>query len=374
MSWEMLKLGDIVTVKTGKYDANHSVEDGVYPFYTCALEPFRSNTFSFDDELILLPGNGANVGEVMYYNGKVEAYQRTYVLHEIKASVKYVYYYLKYCWKKTLTNQQFGSATNYIRINNITSLEIPLPPLSTQQRIAEILDKADALRRKDQALLKKYDDLAQAIFMDMFGDPVKNEMEWKKERLGNSIKKVQIGPFGTQLHESDYVLDGIPVINPMHIGDLKIKPNYKYSISKEKYNELDQYHLSVGDVILARRGEMGRCAIVGEKEKGFLCGTGSLFISVDKNKLEPLFLVYVLSRKSSRIALENASAGTTMSNLNKNIVNEFKVILPNIEKQRAFVKAIRISEQNIDLTNQLLSNSNTLFQSLLQQAFKGELV
>lgn len=92
---------------------------------------------------------------------------------------------------------------------------------------------------------------------------------------------------------------------------------------------------------------MERCAIVGENEKGFLCGTGSLFISVDRDKLEPLFLVYVLSRKSSRIALENASAVITMANLNKNIVNDFKVILPNIEKQRAFVKAMKILEQKM---------------------------
>ena len=118
---------------------------------------------------------------------------------------------------------------------------------------------------------------------------------------------------------------------------------------------------------------MGRCAIVGEKEKGFLCGTGSLFISVNKTNLEPLFLVYILSRKSSKIALENASAGTTMANLNKNIINDFKVILPPITKQKAFVKSIKVSEKNLEIVNQTLTQSEALFQSLLQAAFKGEL-
>ena len=90
-----VKLSEILKVKTGKYDANHEDKNGEYDFFTCALKPSKANTFSFDDEVIILPGNGANVGEVIYHNGKLEAYQRTYVLHEIKCNVKYLYYILK---------------------------------------------------------------------------------------------------------------------------------------------------------------------------------------------------------------------------------------------------------------------------------------
>lgn len=374
MSWKIKKLGNILSISTGKYDVNHSVMDGQYPFYTCAMLPFKSNTFSFDDEVILLPGNGANVGEVMYFKGKFEAYQRTYVLHKINANVKYLFYYMKGYWKNAILNNQYGSATNYIRLDNITDLQIPLPPLPIQKRIAEILDTADALRRKDQELLRKYDELAQAIFIDMFGDPVKNEKGFAKIKLGECLDNIQIGPFGTQLHESDYIKNGIPLINPMHIGDLKIKPNYNYSISEEKYLELPQYHLKVDDVILGRRGEMGRCAIVTKEQGKCLCGTGSLFLTVKKELLDPLFLVYVLSRKTTKIALENVSAGTTMANLNKNIIRDFEIILPNIAKQKDFVNAIKMSEKSIEFTNELVNKSNHIFDSLLQQAFKGELV
>ena len=92
---EKVEAGTILKVKTGKYDANHAKENGNYQFFTCALVPFWTDTYSFDDEVIILPGNGANVGEVLYYKGKLEAYQRTYVLHEIKCNVKYLYYILK---------------------------------------------------------------------------------------------------------------------------------------------------------------------------------------------------------------------------------------------------------------------------------------
>jgi type I restriction enzyme S subunit len=192
--------------------------------------------------------------------------------------------------------------------------------------------------------------------------------------LGECLENIQIGPFGTQLHESDYIKNGIPLINPMHIGDLKIKPNHNYSISEEKYLELPQYHLKVDDVILGRRGEMGRCAIVTKEQGKCLCGTGSLFLTVKKELLDPLFLVYVLSRKTTKIALENVSAGTTMANLNKNIITDFEIILPNIAKQKDFVNAIKMSEQSIEFTYQLLNKSNHIFDSLLEQAFNGDLV
>jgi type I restriction enzyme S subunit len=263
---------------------------------------------------------------------------------------------------------------NNVSVTDLKEVQIPLPPLPIQKRIAEILDAADALRHKDKELLRKYDELAQAIFIDMFGDPVKNEKGFAKIKLGECLENIQIGPFGTQLHESDYIKNGIPLINPMHIGDLKIKPNHNYSISEEKYLELPQYHLKVDDVILGRRGEMGRCAIITEEQGKCLCGTGSLFLTVKKELLDPLFLVYVLSRKTTKIALENVSAGTTMANLNKNIISDFEIILPNIAKQKDFVSSIKMSEQSIEFTNKLVNKSNHIFDSLLQQAFKGELV
>ena len=93
-----IPLKEILKVKTGKHDANHAKVNGEYFFFTCAIKPLKASTYSFDDEVIILPGNGANVGEVLYHLGKLEAYQRTYVLHEIQAYVKYRYHYLKKFW------------------------------------------------------------------------------------------------------------------------------------------------------------------------------------------------------------------------------------------------------------------------------------
>jgi type I restriction enzyme S subunit len=376
MSWEKVKFSDIFNFENkSKNKAGDGLIEGKYPFYTSsAILSKYLNQFSHEKTSLIF-GTGGNAS--IHFCEKPFSVSTDCLVAVSKDKIscypKFVYYYLS--GNINILEEGFkGAGLKHISKSFINDIEIPLPPLPIQQRIAEILDAADALRRKDHELLRKYDELAQAIFIDMFGDPVKNEKGYAKIKLGECLENIQIGPFGTQLHESDYIKNGIPLINPMHIGDLKIKPNHNYSISEEKYLELPQYHLKVDDVILGRRGEMGRCAIVTKEQGKCLCGTGSLFLTVKKELLDPLFLVYVLSRKTTKIALENVSAGTTMANLNKNIITDFEIILPNIAKQKDFVNAIKMSEQSIEFTYQLLNKSNHIFDSLLEQAFNGDLV
>jgi len=393
MNWETVKLGEIAETSSGG-TPNRSIEKywvgGSIPWIKsgqlkdCIIDGAEeyiseeglqnSSAKFFKKGTLLLALYGATAGKLGFLGLDATTNQAicAIVPKYGNLNTKYLYYYLLTKRNEIIIDSAGGAQPN-ISQNYVQQIKIPLPPLPIQRRIAEILDAADALRRKDQELLQKYDELAQAIFIDMFGDPVKNEKGFKFVMLGDCLDNIQIGPFGTQLHESDYIKNGIPVINPMHIGDLKIKPNYNYSISEEKYYELPQYHLKENDIILGRRGEMGRCAIVTKNQGKCLCGTGSLYLTVKNELLDPLFLVYVLSRKSTKIALENVSAGTTMANLNKSIINDFKIILPNIEKQRDFVKAVKLSEESIEHTMGLIDKSAIIFNSLLQKAFKGEL-
>ena len=109
----------------------------------------------------------------------------------------------------------------------------------------------------------------------MFGDPVINEKEWRTVPLSD-VAEVRIGPFGSLLHKEDYIEGGHALVNPSHIIDGKIIPDEELTITDEKYAALSAYKLEIGDVVLGRRGEMGRCAVV--NNDGFLCGTGSMII------------------------------------------------------------------------------------------------
>lgn len=266
-----------------------------------------------------------------------------------------------------------GTTRQRISRGNFSKLKVSVPPLLEQRRIASILDKVDELRQKRQQAIEKLDQLLPATFMDMFGDPVSNPKGFKVAKLAEQVDLIQIGPFGTQLHQEDYIENGIPLINPSHIKNGKIIPNDKLTVSKSKHEELTQYHLRLNDVLLGRRGEMGRCAVVTEKEVGWLCGTGSLFIRPNREKINPFFLELLLSSDSIKKYLENVSQGQTMANLNKSIVGAIPLILPSIEIQnKFFIISEKIDKMKSEFKN-AKNRANNLFESLQNQAFSGNL-
>ncbi|UOH75867.1 restriction endonuclease subunit S [Acinetobacter schindleri] len=296
----------------------------------------------------------------------------------IKDSSKVDNKYLQYVLNDPKTRKYYKKfASGGLQINlgksDLLNVEIFLPPLAEQRRIASILDKADELCLKRQQAIEKLDQLLQATFIDMFGDPVSNPKGFKVAKLAEQVDLIQIGPFGTQLHQEDYIENGIPLINPSHIKNGKIIPNDKLTVSKSKHEELTQYHLRLNDVLLGRRGEMGRCAVVTEKEVGWLCGTGSLFIRPNREKINPFFLELLLSSDSIKKYLENVSQGQTMANLNKSIVGAIPLILPSIEIQnKFFIISEKIDKMKSEFKN-AKNRANNLFESLQNQAFSGNL-
>ena len=140
--WEWVKLGELVSISTGQYDANHARENGEYAFFTCSYTPMKCDTYSYEGQGILLPGNGANVGLSIFYEGKFDAYQRTYVLQGYSnLFLKYIHYMLIGNWKEYNANKLYGGATPYIKLGNIENYPVALPPVQEQQRIVEKLEQ-----------------------------------------------------------------------------------------------------------------------------------------------------------------------------------------------------------------------------------------
>lgn len=281
---------------------------------------------------------------------------------EEKADLKYLYYKMQTISVDKDLHKRYW-------ISKYSQLEISLPPLSTQKNIAAKLDKAQEIISYNKQLLEKYDKLTQSLFIDMFGDPVRNEKGWEKVKLGN-VSKVRIGPFGSLLHQEDYIEGGVPLVNPSHIKNGKILIDKKLTISSDKIKELESYRLKEGDVILARRGEMGRCAIVNKIEDGYLCGTGSIFIRPNDENLDELYLYKVLSSNSFKNILENSAKGITMKNLNSKIVFDLDIPLPSMKLQDRFALSIEKIEIQKQWAQETLVKSEELFQSLLKESFK----
>ncbi|WP_427450582.1 restriction endonuclease subunit S [Litorimonas sp. WD9-15] len=262
-----------------------------------------------------------------------------------------------------------GSAQLNFGPSHLKKMTIKLPPLPEQKRIAAILDQADALRRQRQRALDHLNQLGQSIFYEMFLDGG----NYEKKDLIDCVDRIQIGPFGSLLHQADYIENGIPLVNPKHINGGKIEPQTKVSITEKKYEELERYHMRTGDVVMARRGEMGRCAVVDAEANGYLCGTGSLFIRSNLDLIRPFFLQRFLSSPRTIQILENEASGVTMLNLNAKALKALPIPTPPISKQIEFEE--KVSERSVltksmELNHQKLED---LFASLQQRAFRGEL-
>jgi type I restriction enzyme S subunit len=252
-------------------------------------------------------------------------------------------------------------------------------------KLEKLLDKVDACQQrlaKIPVLIKRFRQsiLAAACSGRLTADWRENNPdseEWRSVELLEVSERIQIGPFGTQLHKADYVSNGVPLINPTHIQGSKIAHDPEFSVSKSKVKELENYVLKENDIIMGRRGEMGRCALVSRKERGWLCGTGSLFVR-PKSGVSPQYLFLILRSPETKAFLENESKGTTMSNLNLEILEKVPVFISSLAEQQA---VSRRAEAMFALADQIearyakaKAHVEKLTQSILAKAFRGELV
>ena len=237
--------------------------------------------------------------------------------------------------------------------------------MQKQVEIVNVLDKVVGIIQARENELSKLDDLVKARFVELFGDPITNPYSWNKLEL-KELADLKIGPFGSLLHKEDYIEGGHALVNPSHIVDGRIIIDPKLTVSEEKYAELSAYHLKVGDVVMGRRGEMGRCAVV--EEEGLLCGTGSLLIR-PKGKVTADYIQKIISYPTFKKTIEDMAVGQTMPNLNVPIVSGFRIITPPIEVQNSYYDFVAQVDKSKAAIQKSLNKLQILFDSLMQEYF-----
>ena len=225
-----------------------------------------------------------------------------------------------------------GSTIPHIYFKDYGRLEVPLPPLEVQKQIVSQLGLVEAQIMQAEVQIEQLDSLVKSRFVEMFGDPCDSKSGKKRSRI-DSFCELRIGPFGSALHKEDYVSDGHPLVNPSHIVNGTVRPDWDLTITDDKYESLAAYHLFPGDVVLGRRGEIGRCAVV--DKSGMICGTGCMIIRPGR-KVRSDYLQRVVSFPSFSRALEIKAVGVTMKNLNAKIVGSAEVYLPQLKDQDSF--------------------------------------
>lgn len=363
---QKVKLGDICTKQSSAY-AQKDLNDleGEYPIYGASGFIKKINIYHQDKDYVAVVKDGAGIGRTMYLPAKSSVIGTLqYLIPKEGIEPKYLYYAVK---SSHLEKYYTGATIPHIYFKDYQNEPIILYGKDEQIHVASILEKVEKIIEIRKQELKQLEELIKSRFVEMFGDPVENPHGFKKVAL-SELAEIKIGPFGSLLHKEDYIEDGHPLLNPSHIVDGKVVPDSKLTISDKKYNELEAYHLHTGDVVMGRRGEMGRCAVV--PSEGFLCGTGSLLIRT-RGEVTADYIQKTISFPSFRKTIQDMAVGQTMPNLNVPIVSRFQIIKPPIEVQNSYYKFVTQLDKSKLIIQKSLDELETLNEALMQKYFGG---
>jgi type I restriction enzyme S subunit len=277
---------------------------------------------------------------------------------------KYAYYLLH---KVHIPDTGYDRKFKYLK-----STKIPLPPLPTQKKIAAILDAADAHRQKTKQLLAKYDELAQSIFLEMFGDPVTNPKGWEVINFDELVSEDCPLTYGIVQPGEEYE-HGIPCVRPVDLTHQYVGISNLKKIDPSISKKFKRTILKGGELLLSVRGSVGVLSIAKSTLKGCNVTRGIVPIWFDSEVSNKIFFYYLYKSISVQRRLSELSKGATLIQINLKDLRDLRLIKPRIETQNRFAERVSLIEEQIEKLNDIMRKSEDLFNSLLQKAFKGEL-
>lgn len=359
--WEIKKLGDCCNIQTGKLDANARVENGRYPFYTCDSMPYRIDTYAFDTEAILISGNGSLVGHVNYYNGKFNAYQRTYVLTKFTSFyVPFLIHFLRKYLRPYIMDNKKGGCIPYITLPILKNFLIPVPLLPEQEHIVAELDCLSSIIEKQKEQLNELDNLAQSIFYTMFGDPITNEKGWNTKTI-KDVAPQQEYKDEVPCVDGKYWLLNLDMVSS-NTGEIIEKCYFDYA---EIGNSTITFN---GDNVLYSKLRPYLNKVVIPDGIGY--ATSELVpLKPQQSILNKIYLAYLL-RSSSFVKYISAKvAGAKMPRVSMNDFRCFDVMLPPLSLQQEFASKIEAIEKQKELIKQSIAETETLFNSRMDYYF-----
>lgn len=369
----MARLGDYVRIRTGKLDANASSENGQYPFFTCSVEPLKIDIYSYDCECVLVAGNGDL--NVKYYNGKFDAYQRTYIIEsddKSVLSVPYLYCFLdKYV--ETLRKQSIGGVIKYIKLGNLTEAQIPLCNVDEQNKVVEKLGKVNALIEKRNQQLSKLDELVKVRFVEMFGDPVINDRGWLIDKLGNYMTTLtDFSANGSyELLDSNVVMYDEPnyaiMVRTTDLESGNLTSGVKY-IDESAYNLLDKSKLFGGELIMNKIGSAGKIYVMPHINHPASLGRNAFMFRFD-SRLDMTYLYALLTSDYGVNEIQQYVRGAVTKTITKDSTRSIRIIVPPIELQNEFADFVKQVDKSKLSIQQSLEKLETLKKSLMQQYF-----
>ncbi len=402
MSWPMVKLGDICDLQNGYAFKSSDYVDSSQTL-SCRMSNIRpGGVFDIDYNSRFLPDDFATkYSQFMLNDGDViiamtdladspkilgvptvvETSGRNILLNQrvgklvIKDTSLIHFPYLKLALNYPKVREVYKRyAGGGLQINlgkaDLLSVEIPLPPLAEQKRIAAILDKADAIRRKRQQAIQLADDFLRAVFLEMFGDPVTNPKGWDVKHLGE-ITSFENGDRSSNYPSGeDVVNSGVLFLSTKNIVADSLDLRHKQFITEEKFNQLSRGKARKGDLIITLRGTLGACCIFDcEYEKAFI--NAQMMIIRPAKELVAGFLHDFLVTESIKSHFQRIGQGAAVPQLTAKQFKELLIPLPTLELQLKYETIRRfVLATTVKLSGR---EEQDFFNSLSQKAFSGQL-
>ena len=328
-------------------------------------------------EDVIIAWDGANAGTVSYgLTGFIGSTLARIRLLSQDFFTPYLGHFLKSKFKDIQRNCT-GATIPHVSKPHLLSLKIPLPPLEEQKKIAVVLDKTDALRRKQHKALKLCDQFLKATFIGMFGDPVKNPRQFPLHQLKNfyvdSKNGTKCGPFGSALKKGEYVDSGVPVWNMDNINkDGSFNPNIRLWITPSKFTDLKKYSTQKNDIIISRAGTVGKMCVINSSYEDAIISTNLIRVRFGA-KLLPIYFVSLMNYCKGRVGNLRTGPDGTFTHMNTGVLDNLKFPYPPLKYQNKFAeiaKKVKATKEEIQISLNKLDNT---FNALSQKAFKGEL-
>ena len=349
---------------------------GPYPYYGANGQQGTIDDFIFDEPLVLLAEDGGHFGDpdrgIAYrVSGKTWVNNHAHVLRpkdEIDLG-----FLCRVLENYDVTPWVTGTTRGKLTQAGAAQVVVPVPPLPEQQRIAAILDKADALRAKRRAALGQLDTLTQSIFLDMFGDPATNSKGWPVERLGNLMTEVHRYP---TYYDITYVEEGVPEIRGELLngdGTIVTEPTALRYISRETSKRFARTVLAEGDLVMSVRGTVGKVAVIPAELAGANMTANLLRLAPDRDRAHPTYVWHFMQTAWFRAQLANACSNTTIQTIKAPDLKRIGVMRPPMDYQRGFDRIIKSIRGQKTVATAGMAELESLFVSIQHRAFRGEL-
>ena len=337
--WPIVKLGDVVNFRTGKLNSNAAVENGEFPFFTCSKEIFKINNYSFDCEAVLLSGNNASGDfDVKYYKGKFDAYQRTYVI-TIKNEENLLYKFLQKQLElklQELKNKSIGGLTRYLTLPMISSLLIPLPPLSIQQQIVDKIESYQAIINGAIQVVQNYK------------PQIDIDTDWEMVELGE-VSEVKDGT-----HDSpQYFNCGIPFLTQKNITENGLSfSDIKYITESDHNKFYKRSNVYYGDILISMIGANRGMSCIVDDDRIFSIKNVGLI--KNSNKIDQLYLLYFLKSETALNYISLMSKGGAQEFIGLSSLRKFPIPLPPLSIQQQIVNRIEREQQLVNANKELI--------------------